>query len=320
MGTMPPVNSCPVCSGLRPLSMHLYELAAYGDFLDNNRITYVRKKNILLPDQEARTSTISGWLRLASQVERVELNTFQFQAAHIYCEPVADALGSDAEHYSRIATSLTRFVFFCNALEETYRFLNPTYEAAYDRAAQSGKIEYLRSPSMQASAVLDQSSGIAIPIEYKHLVENLAKVTDIYLQQTGATLDTSGKTLKDLSYGVQLIRNIRNQVAHGVFPLLENPEYSMNVNNFQIRNTVNLLNQCTRVGAISIQIMLKIDNDGFNSYSYVEAKEDLETGEYFSKHISSGYLMNLHKLQDFGLCEEAYFRWSELALGVKDEN
>lgn len=102
-------------------------------------------------------------------------------------------------------------------------------------------------------------------------------------------------------------------MAHGVFPLLENPEYSMNDDHLARRNTINLLNQCTRIGAIGIQLMLAIDNDGFHSILYGEHCDDFDYGTYFSENMNREYLVNLHRSQDFGLNESAYFRWSELA-------
>lgn len=316
MNDTAPKSSCRICSGLRDLPLHLYELAAYCDYLDNRRTTYIRKNGVQIPDQEARTATVAGWLRLASQVDHVDLDTYRFQEAHIYCEPVNEQLRSDAEHHSLIATPLTRFVFFCNALEEAYRFVSPTYETQFDRvAAQGVKEEYLRSRSMQAAALLDEAMSPQVPYGYQHLVENLMKVAQVYLKQVCGVLDVAGRTEKDLSYGLQLVRNVRNHVAHGVFPLIENPEYSMDVDQSIRRNTINLIKQCTRVGAIGIQMMLAIDNDGFQSALYNENCEDFEYGKYFSEHMGRVYLLNLHRSQNFGLNESAYFQWSELARG-----
>jgi hypothetical protein len=314
MSSVPTNNTCDICAGLRGLSLHLHELASFCDYLDNRRITYVRKKGALIPDQEASTAVIAGWLRLASQIERVDLDTYQFQEAHIYCEPVNEQLRSDAEHHSLIATPLTRFVFFCNALEETYRFISPAYEKRFDRRAAGGmKEEYLRSHSMQATLILDERKQLSVPYGYQHLTENLLKISQIYFRQFGGTLDVGGRLMGDQSYGLQLVRNVRNHVAHGVFPLLENPEYSMNADRLTRRNTINLLNQCTRIGAISIQLLLAADNDGFQSILYGETCDDFDYGNYFSENMNREYLINLHLSQDFGLNESAYFQWSELA-------
>lgn len=314
MSNLPPKNTCSICAELRDLSLHLHELAAFCDYFENRRVTYVRKKGALIPDQEARTSVIAGWLRLAGQIERVDLDTYQFQEAHIYCEPVDEQLRSDAEHHSMIATPLTRFVFFCNALEETYRFVSPTYEKRFDRRAAGGvKEEYLRSHSMQAMLILDERRHLSAPYGCPHLTENLLKISQIYFGQFGGTLDLGGRVIGDQSYGLQLVRNVRNHVAHGVFPLLENPEYSMNADHLTRRNTINLLNQCTRIGAIGIQLLLAADNDGFQSIMYGENCDDYDYGNYFSENMSREYLINLHRSQDFGLNESAYFRWSELA-------
>jgi hypothetical protein len=164
---------------------------------------------------------------------------------------------------------------------------------------------------MQAAVFLDQSVNASIPIDYKHLVENLSKIVRIYLDQTGGILDTAGKMPQDLSYGMQLVRNVRNQVAHGVFPLLKNPNYSWSSNHLRVRNTINLLNQCTRVGALTIQVMLNMDNDGFQAQIYDDASDDPETGTYFSAQMHAAYLISLHRSQEFGLNEDAYYKWSE---------
>ncbi|WP_152596943.1 hypothetical protein [Chromobacterium haemolyticum] len=306
---------CSYCSGLRDLALHLYELAAYCDYLDNRRIIFSRKKNVLVPEQEARTITAGSWLRLASQIEHVALDTYRFQEAHFYCEPVDELLRSDTKHYSSIATPLTRFIFFCNALEEIYRFVSPTYETFFDRISNKQiKQEYLRSPSMQAAILLDRTPNPMIAGDYQHLVDNLSQITHIYLTKFGGTFDLAGRTPKDLSYGFQLVRNVRNHVAHGVFQLLDNPDYSMGSDHLTRQNTINMLNQCVRVGAIGIQIILTIDNDGFKSQLYEDCQDDLDSGEYFLREIRH-YLVNLHRRQSFGLNESSYYRWRDEIAG-----
>lgn len=166
---------------------------------------------------------------------------------------------------------------------------------------------------MQAMLILDERKHLSAPYGCPHLTENLLKISQIYFAQFGGTLDVGGRAIGDQSYGLQLVRNVRNHVAHGVFPLLENPEYSMNADHLTRRNTINLLNQCTRIGAIGIQQLLAADNDGFQSIMYGENCDDYEYGNYFSQNMSLEYLINLHRSQDFGLNESAYFQWSELA-------
>jgi len=95
--------------------------------------------------------------------------------------------------------------------------------------------------------------------------------------------------------------------------VLENPEYSLNAGDLTRRNTINLLNQCTRIGAIGIQLMLAADNDGFQSILYRENCDDLDYGNCFFENMNREYLINLHRSQDFALNESAYFRCSERA-------
>lgn len=166
---------------------------------------------------------------------------------------------------------------------------------------------------MQAMLILDKRNHLSVPYGFQHLTENLLKISDIYFRQFGGKLDVGDREIGDKSYGLQLVRNVRNHVAHGVFPLLENPEYSMNADHLTRRNTINLLNQCTRIGAIGIQLILAADNDGFQSILYEENCYDFDCGSYFSKNMNSEYLINLHRSQEFGLNESAYFRWSDLA-------
>ncbi|MDN3685526.1 hypothetical protein QW180_26115 [Vibrio sinaloensis] len=79
-------------------------------------------KKELKQETEAHTESIAKWLKLASQLDNVQLNPFRYEEAHYWCESAGDELDSDASHNSSIITPLTRFLFISNALEETYRF------------------------------------------------------------------------------------------------------------------------------------------------------------------------------------------------------
>jgi len=295
---------CETCRGLRPLEFHLHELSRYCDLLDNSR-TAIRNKGFSSSD--TTTSGISKWLLLSSQVHEVLMDTSQFEEAHLYCEPVLDLQKSDANHRGSLATRLTRFVFFCNALEETYRFS----ELSYDRL-NKGKKSGSRSRSMKAAAVLKEYSGtLKLPADFGHLSENLFKLTKIYETGLSVKLERSVQDTADITLGLDLVRCLRNHVAHGIFPILENPEYSWKMSPELHRAVLNLLNQAVRVGTLNIQLLLAVDNDGFRSQLYDELSDDPETGDYFSRNCTSDYLLSLHRNQDFGLNERSYFRWSD---------
>lgn len=284
----------------------------YCDYLGNERTAFNRRKGQRVVDRPVRTTTIGKWLRLASQLEKVDLNTYRYQEAHIYCEPVDEALGSDVQHFASIATPLTRFVFVCNALEEAYRFISPTYENMYELALSTPeRPEYQRSPSMQAAYLLDaRRDTFPLPPDHEHLVDNLLKIASQYAAASATTLDFGDKTQTDLSFGLNIVRNLRNHIAHGVFPILDNPEYSMGSATSEKRNLVNLLYQLSRIAGLGIQMILACDNDGFASSEYSYVCNDEQYGEFFRDSCNLRYLLSLHREQNFGLNESDYFRLS----------
>lgn len=141
---------CPSCAGLRSIELHLYELSRLCDMLDNVRAAPMSKQGTSTTAKPS-TGGIAKWLLAASQVAEVVMDTSQFEEAHFYCEPVLDLQNSDAEHRGGLATRLTRFIFFCNALEEVYRFCEGTYDAHYlDKSVLAGKERKLKNASMKA--------------------------------------------------------------------------------------------------------------------------------------------------------------------------
>ncbi len=226
----------------------------------------------------------------------------------MYCEPVNDLLKSDADHREALITPLTRFVFVCNGLEECYRFVSQIYEAKFDKEIENGKqSDYLRSRSMQAAHLMQLHSGtITTPTHYEHLVGNFRQVILRYLKEFPGKVDVpfSGNTGRD--YGLALVRNVRNHVAHGTFPIVENPEYS-DTDAQTKRNLINLMNQASRIAAINIQMLLAISAGPFDSELYDQHIDDDDYGEIFRRKCNTAYLLDLHLRQEFGLNEEDYF-------------
>lgn len=303
---------CASCAGLRSVALHLHELSRVCDMLNNVRIP-PNSKQTKIQGSMPNTVGIGKWLLAASQVAEVVMDTSQFEEAHFYCEPVLDLQKSDAEHRGGLATRLTRFVFFCNALEEAYRFFEVTYDARYlDEASLAAKGKRLKTSSMKAGAVLRESANrLVLPADFPHLVQNLAHLAGIYERGLSVKLERAVDDPADLAYGLDIIRCLRNHVAHGTFPILDNPEYSWNMTEQMWRAVLNFLNQAVRVGALYIQLLLAIDSDGFQSPLYDELSEDPDTGGYFSAHCTVDYLLSLHRTQSFGLNESSYFRWAE---------
>ena len=78
---------CPICSVTRGLSEHLIEVALAADYL-GNKSTYASEHGTAT----IRTQTIADWLKLAAQLEKVEVNTWKFESsdAGFYCGTAAD--------------------------------------------------------------------------------------------------------------------------------------------------------------------------------------------------------------------------------------
>jgi hypothetical protein len=76
---------------------------------------------------------------------------------------------------------------------------------------------------------------------------------------------------------------------------------------------INLLHQAVRVGALYIQLLLAVDNDGLNSQLYGDLCDDPNTGGHFVRQCTDAYLLSLHREQEFGLNESSFFQWSKLA-------
>ena len=304
---------CAKCQELRELPLHLHELAMFSELLLNEHNVYERKKGVVKQKGKAHTKNIAKWLRLASQLERVELNPFRYEEAHIYCEPVNDMLTSNAQHHETIITPLTRFIYVANALEEIYRFISPLYEAAYDiLQKQSLKPEHIRTYSAQSAYLLEkEQENIKLPRHYNHLVDNFLKIVKLYTDQFHSHFDMDLENSKGLSFGLCLVRNIRNQIAHGSFPIIEDPEYTCEFYEPHTkRNIINLLGQASRISAINIQMLLAMASDGLGSDEHEASCMDYDYGDYFKEHCTFHYLLNLHVIQDFGLNESDYFAFS----------
>ena len=302
---------CLKCKEFRELPLHLHELALFSELLKNKHIVYSLVKKDVVQTGHAFTMNIAKWLRLASQIKSVELNPYQYEEAHFYCEPVADMLDSNANHHTEIITPLTRFVFVANALEESYRFASPLYERLYGEAkALKPNLERKRNYSAQVAWLLDGSfSNIDTPTHYSHKVENFQAILKLYEQQFDVTFDVSLSNSDRLSYGLSLVRNIRNQIAHGVFPIIEDPEYTLEFSHPKTKNMIlNLLGYASRIAAMNIQIILDITNDGFDSEAYTALFYDPDYGDRLGAACTFEYLRNLHVQKKFGLNESA--QWS----------
>lgn len=274
---------------LRDIKFHLHELSLFLYHLNEKNIySVIDRKGRWKDEGVASTEVMSKWLRLASQLERVEINAFMHDSSHIYCDSVGEMLDSESLHYEKITTPLTRFIYVFSALEECYRFLTSEYKKYHlSELNFHTKNEVYFKPSMQIDFLLRGVVNPAtLPFNYNHLVDNLQKVILKFSEDFSIKQKIYAyKNNTDLSFGFNLVRSVRNIVAHGDFPLMDDPEYSFSDKRANKRNNlINVLHQSSRVAAINMQILI-----------YIFSKCNAEIID----EIGMDYLISLHKNQSF---------------------
>lgn len=289
-------SRCPVCDTLRPLSDHLYEMALFCTYLENS-ITYSSSDET----REVHTLVIGNWLRLASQLESVEINAWKHAGDDgLWCGTVADRYNIDSKLFTRYSTALTRFIYICYALEETYRFVSPNYIDLIKKSGQK-QSKKIRNCSLQSAFLMDKLNREELPDHFDHIIGNLIFYFDKYHQyHRPAVTGLNGATKKHPSYGLHLIRNLRNHIAHGLFPLMN--EFIDPDDSPSIFILINLLHHASRSSTIYIQALIKKYCNEFKSYEY-EAIEDAY-GEEFDKFLENctmTYALLLHKQGKFSL-------------------
>lgn len=311
-------RECKKCNEFRELPLHLHELYMFCEILENSHTVYKYAKKSFTEEGSSHTLNIAKWLKLASQIESVEMNSYRYEEAHLWCEPVAEKLDSDANHHTSIITPLTQFIYVANALEETYRFMSPLYKTNYEHIKmERPNLEIKRNYSAQASWLLDEVfSNIDRPTHYNHKIDNFFSLVKKYQSNFNVTFDVDLKNNGSLSYGLSLVRNIRNHIAHAVFPIIENPEYNLEFLNPQTKRLIlNLLGHASRVAAMNIQILLGVSNHGFKSVRYSLLLDDPDHGDRLESLFTLDYLNTLHIEQEFGLNESAQWKlrsmWDE---------
>lgn len=290
---------CQICSEVRGLSEHLTELGLAADYLGNTS-TYVSEHGTAT----IKTETIGDWLRLAAQLKTVEVDAWKFTADDAgYCGTSADRIDAHSEHYTAHATSLTRFMFVCNGLEEAYRFIDHLYTPLAD-ARNVGKSQRKRTSSLRAIELLDdlfKRDGLAVqPQDFSHLCGVFVQLFDQYKKEHSAALsgiEPGGD--QQPTYALQLARNLRNHVAHGTFPIGPPTDYGGYEDSDEL---MQLLNHACRVSALYMQVIFRGFCPGFSSYEF-NAMQDAN-GEEFEKFLDRctvEYIRNLHLKGPFAL-------------------
>ncbi|WP_146181453.1 hypothetical protein [Aeromonas sp. HMWF016] len=295
---MKSVDKCPICSNFRDLPSHLYELAEFCRFLDN-RNEYERHD----VKRMVETKVISDWLKLAAELEVVKINSWKFgdDNAAMYCRPIADEYDSNSKHYTAYSTALTRFIFVSNALEELYRFVDGYY-LLIPSIAKLDERKKLRDASLRATVLVDELKSSELPLNFEHSISNLTATFDYYQSIFKPSLSgMKGAKVTDHSYGLHLVRNLRNYVAHGIFPILDNPEYWSGTE-ISRNKLISLLFHACRASSLYIQALLFKYNAGFLLDDYAQvASMSWEDGyeEYFVKNCTIDLALNLHTKVQF---------------------
>lgn len=297
-GNLRYITNCNHCSELRPLTTHLHELALVCEYLDNS-VPYSDGNS----QRNVTTTTISDWLKLASQLEAVKVDAWRFESDFFYCGEAADRVTSDSTHFSLYSTALTRFIFVASALEETYRFVDRYYKPFADDQ-QIPEKSRSRSSSIKAAALIDAISQDLWPKHLIHLTQNYRLFFGQYRKNHKSEL--GGMQFADEkkpAYALHLVRNLRNHIAHGVFPLIPNPDYSWGADR-DCNDLLQLLNHSCRISALYIQMLMQRFNLGFASQEY-QSFADAYGPEYerFLTHCNVGYIGILHLNGEFSLAD-----------------
>ncbi len=209
-------SRCSVCDTLRPLSDHLYEMALFCTYLENST-TYSDTDET----REVHTLVIGNWLRLASLLETVEINAWKYAGDDgLWCSTAADRYNIDSKLFTKYSTALTRFIYICYALEETYRFVSPNYIYLVTKSDQK-QSKKIRSCSIQAAFLIDKLNSKEFPDHFEHIIDNLILYFDKYYQyHKPAITGLNGATRNHPSYGLhcsgQLIRVIVKSGVSGI--------------------------------------------------------------------------------------------------------
>lgn len=297
------VASCPVCANVRGLREHLVELGRAAELLDN-RSTYSSEHGAVT----ITTVSIGKWLTLASGLERVYIDTWKYSdEAALYCEPVAYSLDEHSKHYSNHATALTLFMFVCNALEEAYRFIDHLY-FPLTQVRKVPRDQLKRTASLRAVEILEdlfiRKGDDVLPLNFEHLTGNFISLFRAFEKTHKLSSDKVDKIYPtaNKTHALDLIRRLRNYVAHGTFPIGPPVDYGGYEDSELL---LQLLKHGCRMAAIYIQIIFYGYCAEFQSDDYGMMK-NAHGPEFnmFIKDCNLSYVKNLHMRSKFSLCND----------------
>ncbi|EPR0412676.1 hypothetical protein ACUZIR_003044 [Enterobacter asburiae] len=246
-------KECPICSSLSELSKHAHEVYYFSSFF--------------IGSADIKIRAISEWIRLSSMLENVEISPWKHDRQSIFmCEPAVEALDSEGKHYSLYATELTRFFYTINALEETYRFVSQYYNERLNKRFKND----IRDESVKAIILFESMEKLHIPKHMPHINDNLRISFEKYCSTYNKNLNNSFKyETNHKCYGLNLVRNLRNHLAHGVIPININPNYNSTFE--QWLDLYHLIRKATRVSLLYIQAFLSKYGSIFDTEIYLDS-------------------------------------------------
>nr|DAO68361.1 MAG TPA: hypothetical protein [Caudoviricetes sp.] len=297
-------KNCSLCHSLTEIKSHLHELAVLTEcFYGENRLNFL---------------AMNQWLTLSSTLDNVEINPYLHDRSSlsIMCRPHYEALDSDRKYFSAYTTELTRLFFVCNALEEVYRFVSTFFTDELNTSFKNP----VRDNSMKSLILFDKIEEKHLPKHFEHYNQNLCTLFERYTSLYNKKVNNKLSYPKEhRCYALNIIRNIRNDIAHGVIPINLNPEYGFTGDNW--KTLYFLIQRATRTILLYIQAFLSKYGNDFDMEEYYERvgyvywleskdirNECTESVEVSEPADLSALLSELHLKSGFG-----YYRFIDLS-------
>lgn len=289
-------EKCDTCSSLTDISNHTHELALFT--------------SCYFGEHQEKTYAISEWLKLSSMLEKVEISAWKHERFSMFtCEPTIVLLNSEGKYNSAYVTELTRFIFTCNALEETYKLMSIYYNKNLHP-----RNEIPNKPSIKTIVLFDSIEDNILPKNFYHYLNTLEALVKEYIKNHNSEfkyldLYQDGHKCRALD----TIRLLRNHYAHGTIPINLTPDYGCSIQVWN--NLFQIIKRATRMILICIQALLKKHTSKFNyelyldyiGYDYWLERQELDMSEeehillmQQSYPIKEEILSELHLKDGFG--------------------
>ncbi|MCU6428447.1 hypothetical protein KWH77_19760 [Enterobacter sichuanensis] len=275
----------PVCENIRTINDHLNELALFCIFIENKK-WYTHKDETI----EICTSKIGEWLKLSADLEKTIIANGGFYSDSVfYCEPAIGFYDDHAKLYSFLSTILTKFIYSLQAFDNMQKFVNGSSSTRYKK---------MKSYAVRCEKMIDSVPNDNIPLHFEHYANNLNVKYHRYIKRTNSKLNnTLSLDGNSIGYSHCILRNIRNVVSHGSFPLYYGTSY---MDKALAGELVDLLIASIRMICLYIQTAMLNFCDKMESSLYDEYLESAEENpqddksSYFITKFNINLAKDLH--------------------------